>query len=290
MPSEIFNIDTLRGGFRRLGYARGKSSYPFISGDTYASLCDFKYSGDFKAVANKLQRSDPYNFKLFLPAHLKTEFLADLLNCSVDFSKSKLIVHNYDNIPTSIEMETISKRFREVFSVNWLGDQKIAKAIPIGLENWGHLRNGVPRDYTRMIENGIPAFEKRKITLLSSFSISTNVIERKKAIDFTSNFPETLQMEEFTSPRDYRKLLLNSKFVISPPGNGPDCHRTWEALYLGAVPIVLKSYWPFPAHDLPIISVRTWNEIPRSIENYKNRSQVNVEYLRKLFLDNFLTK
>ena len=290
MPSETFSIDTFRGGLRRLGYARGRSSYPFISGDTYASLCDYKYSGDFGAVEKKLERSDPYKFKLFLPAQLKSKFLEDLLNCSADFSKSELIVHNYDNIPTSVEMEKISKRFREVFSVNWLGDPKIAKPIPIGLENWGHLRNGVPSDFIRMIENGIPAFEKRKITLLSSFSISTNIIERKKAFDFTNTFPETFQMKEFTSPREYRKLLLNSKFVISPPGNGPDCHRTWEALYLGAVPIVLESYWPFPTHDLPIISVRTWSEIPRSIEDYKIRPQVSVEYLKKLFLDIFLTK
>lgn len=29
--------------------------------------------------------------------------------------------------------------------------------------------------------------------------------------------------------------LAHSRFVVSPPGNGPDCHRTWEALYLGAI-------------------------------------------------------
>ena len=37
----------------------------------------------------------------------------------------------------------------------------------------------------------------------------------------------------------YRQLLLRSKYVLSPPGNGPDCHRTWESIYLGAIPIVL---------------------------------------------------
>ncbi|CAF4612833.1 unnamed protein product, partial [Rotaria socialis] len=26
-----------------------------------------------------------------------------------------------------------------------------------------------------------------------------------------------------------------------PPGGGTDCHRTWETLYMGAVPIVLSS-------------------------------------------------
>ena len=287
MLSKVSPINTLRGGLRKFGYARGRSSYPFISGDTYASLCDYKYSGDLRPVEKELQMSAPNNFKLFLPAHLTSEFLQDLQNFSIDFSNSKLIVHNYDNIPTSCEMEKISQRFREVLSVNWLGDPKIAKSIPIGLENWGHLRNGVPRDFSKMIENGIPTFEKREITLLSSFSISTNVIERKKAFDFLSNYPETLQMEEFTSPRDYRKLLLNSKFVISPPGNGPDCHRTWEALYLGAVPVVLEKYWPFSSYDLPVILVKNWAEIPESISNYKEQKPASVEFLRRMFLDIF---
>ena len=37
-------------------------------------------------------------------------------------------------------------------------------------------------------------------------------------------------------------MLKQTCFVISPPGNGPDCHRTWEAIYLGAVPVVLKAH------------------------------------------------
>jgi hypothetical protein len=187
-------------------------------------------------------------------------------------------------------MERLSQRFRQVYSVNWLGDARVARSIPIGLENWGHLRNGIPRDFSKDIKRGIPLFESREIKLLSSFSISTNIVERRRALDFLNNYPETHQMEAFASPQQYRKLLLNSKFVISPPGNGPDCHRTWEALYLGAVPIVLEKYWPFPNYDLPIISVKDWSEIPKSIENYKCKTQVSVGYLKELFLDSFFLK
>jgi hypothetical protein len=31
------------------------------------------------------------------------------------------------------------------------------------------------------------------------------------------------------------------RFCVSPPGNGIDCHRTWEALYLGVIPVVAPS-------------------------------------------------
>ena len=41
----------------------------------------------------------------------------------------------------------------------------------------------------------------------------------------------------------YYQQLSNSSvfFTLSPPGFGLDVHRTWEALYLGLIPIVWKS-------------------------------------------------
>jgi hypothetical protein len=33
-------------------------------------------------------------------------------------------------------------------------------------------------------------------------------------------------------------MMSDYQFVASPMGNGYDCHRTWEALALGCVPIV----------------------------------------------------
>jgi hypothetical protein len=43
---------------------------------------------------------------------------------------------------------------------------------------------------------------------------------------------------------DYNNYLNNlkrHKFVVSPPGNGIDCHRNWEALYLGCIPVIINS-------------------------------------------------
>lgn len=35
------------------------------------------------------------------------------------------------------------------------------------------------------------------------------------------------------------RAMVDNAFIVSPPGVGYDCHRTWEALLLGCVPIVL---------------------------------------------------
>lgn len=50
-------------------------------------------------------------------------------------------------------------------------------------------------------------------------------------------------------------------FVVSPHGNGLDCHRTWESLVLGNIVIVKRSSLD-PLYDgLPVVIVDDWREI-----------------------------
>ena len=42
----------------------------------------------------------------------------------------------------------------------------------------------------------------------------------------------------FVRKHSYWKALLDHKFIISPEGNGIDCHRHYEALMAGCIPIV----------------------------------------------------
>jgi hypothetical protein len=48
---------------------------------------------------------------------------------------------------------------------------------------------------------------------------------------------------------------------LSPRGNGIDCHRTWEALYLDAIPIVWHSTLDSIYTNLPIIIINDWSEV-----------------------------
>lgn len=45
-------------------------------------------------------------------------------------------------------------------------------------------------------------------------------------------------LNQSLSPTDYFRTLSDYKFVISPEGNGIDCHRHYEALIAGCIPIV----------------------------------------------------
>jgi hypothetical protein len=50
-------------------------------------------------------------------------------------------------------------------------------------------------------------------------------------------------------------------FVISPHGHGLDCHRTWESLLLGNIPIVKRSPLDRLYEGLPVVIVDDWTEI-----------------------------
>jgi len=52
-------------------------------------------------------------------------------------------------------------------------------------------------------------------------------------------------------------------FVVSPHGNGLDCHRTWESLVLGNIVIVKRSSLDPLYEGLPVVIVGDWSEISR---------------------------
>ena len=70
--------------------------------------------------------------------------------------------------------------------------------------------------------------------------------------------------------KKYLDLLVTYKFVASPPGSSIEGHRTWDALYLGLVPIVKKSITTdyFKSLGLPLWVVADWRELEVADENF----------------------
>ena len=70
---------------------------------------------------------------------------------------------------------------------------------------------------------------------------------------------------EFQRNRNPRLKLWRDKthyaFVVSPHGNGLDCHRTWESLVLDNIVIVKRSPLDALYGGLPVVIVDQWEEI-----------------------------
>ena len=233
-----------------------KSSYPYLSGDTYRLNCDVYVSS--RDVLSDISEN---NESIFItPNQLK--LLADhIISNRLSMTGTSLFIHNGDEVPDFGTMDFLSTKFMRIYSTNWLGSHPKIEPIPIGLENIRHLRNGIPSDFNRLRMMSEVCFRDRPISLLVAFSLHTNPVERKAALAVARRVPGATIVQNFIHPYEYLELVSQSKYVLSPPGNGPDCHRTWEAIYLGAVPIVHKSSWPFKNFNLPVAQVNNWDEI-----------------------------
>jgi hypothetical protein len=80
-------------------------------------------------------------------------------------------------------------------------------------------------------------------------------------------------------------------FVASPLGTGWDCHRTWEALVLGCIPIVSWSPVARLFEGLPVIVVSDWRQVNREFlaESLRNFQQKRFDF-QSLFLRDWKAK
>eukprot|EP00958_Prasinococcus_capsulatus_P022162 scaffold3096_cov403-Prasinococcus_capsulatus_cf.AAC.8 len=78
-----------------------------------------------------------------------------------------------------------------------------------------------------------------------------------------NGFPHcTLARSDFGA---YASGLSTSKFALSPRGVGISNFREWEALTLGAIPIIHRSpQHQFAYHDLPVVQIDKWEEVTPS--------------------------
>jgi hypothetical protein len=83
-------------------------------------------------------------------------------------------------------------------------------------------------------------------------------------------------------------------FVLSPYGQGMDCHRTWEALILGSIPIIKSKEFVTLFEGLPVLFVNDWKDINQDllddiIEKFKhmtfNYDKLTLEYWKTVVFD-----
>ena len=69
----------------------------------------------------------------------------------------------------------------------------------------------------------------------------------------------------FTKRTNNWNIMSTYSFILSPFGNGMDCHRTWEALCLGCIPIVKAPDFTKMFENLPVLIVNNWNEVNQEL-------------------------
>uniref|UniRef100_A0A914VBJ8 Exostosin GT47 domain-containing protein n=1 Tax=Plectus sambesii TaxID=2011161 RepID=A0A914VBJ8_9BILA len=169
--------------------------------------------------------------------------------------------------------------------------------IPIGVANsyWAHGNISALRIVSRSLE----PFRSRHTLLYVNIKSDTNYVERTKVEkyveqEFAGRSDVTIVNKGQLDWEAYMKQLGGAKFVLSPAGNGIDCHRTWEALIMGAVPVVRDSSISALYADLPVMIVNDWKELNldslRRFETYLNLSSAALPIRPKIWARYWLEK
>jgi hypothetical protein len=58
---------------------------------------------------------------------------------------------------------------------------------------------------------------------------------------------------------------IDYAFVVSPEGGGLDCHRAWEALCLGCIPIMISTPLNHMFDGLPVLIVKSWSDVTATL-------------------------
>jgi len=261
------------------------SSYPYISGETFTSLCNIK-GKDLFEIENPSESIQNGYCILFYDLKLLEKFLEEIH----PKIKSKYILIT----------KSCCKSFKKEF-LKYLEDDQLAVWIGINIK-YDHPRlicmpigvasSTSPKQFkllNKVCSQDIDLREKffnkdKQFFLYSNFSLHTHKSRPRIQKFFRDKkFCYSPTKKSFNL---YLQDLTQSKFVLSPRGHGFDCFKTWETLSCGSIPIVKSSPIDYLYEDLPVLIINEWEEITEEFLNEKFEDMSKKEYnLEKIYAD-----
>ena len=243
------------------------SSYPYLCSDTYLVKCEraILTPSDLKKLIDENSIISKY----------KTVYLAgDLIDETIKVQRhlpiiETLVIGESDTTQFEQNLSSLYSNVGKIFANNLVGKSERCFPIPLGLERQAHRGGGKVRDFKKQYR--INAYN-RTIPFLVAWNDVTNAKRSIYRSEFQS-YSNCLVINKRLHASTIHKLMRNTMFVPSPAGNGIDCHRTWEAIYLGAVPVVLKSEF-YGTDDWPVLVVDNWSDL-------LNKSKSDLESIYK---------
>lgn len=276
-------------------YSMRASSYPFISGDSFRAHCDHIFDETSNGI-------NPYAVKDGQTIFLKADsvYIVRFFRDYYPKINAHFIVvsHNGDHSIPGLrnESDLPPPGFNLLHYLDnpdckviiWFG-QNIdtihpkLKPIPIGVANrcWPH----GDIDNLRFATRRVLPWKERLDKIYLNISVGTNRRLREPALNYFSN-KSFCSHDIHRSHRDYLLEMKKYKFILCPPGNGMDCHRIWEALLVGSIPIVYRSTLDSLYADLPIIIVDDWAQVtPDFLRGKEEEFGQKVFMMEKIYFD-----
>lgn len=261
----------------------------YIDGDKFESLSDLSF-GDFytRYINLDIKILDDFikNFKENrLPIiFVNSERVRDFFELTKEYGEPFILIsHNgdttFNEVDVSLKPKCIQKWYGQ--NINVKNNDEII-SLPIGLErsHWSNNRYGIYGfKHDKIYDFSNKEVIKNNICYIN-FNINTNKKKREWIPPFFFNFEWCkIMLGGINGSLDtYFNDCLNSHYILCPEGNGIDCHRNWEILYLGSIPIIENNYFVNEVYgDLPVMIVDDFKNINKPllleyIKHYENNN------------------
>jgi len=153
--------------------------------------------------------------------------------------------------------------------------------LPIGLD-YHTISNNAKHQWKLPNENHLPRFQEKVLQEIKNsskpfferinriyvnFSIGNDRFN-DRATSLKSIPTNLMVINQNFTPRTINwNNIIKYAFVLSPFGNGMDCHRTWETLCLESIPIIKAPNFKSLFEDLPVLIVNNWSEVTEDLLN-----------------------
>lgn len=212
----------------------------------------------------------------------KTNYLSDLFIFLKNSNKNYILISGRGD--SKITNEIYIKKPKCIikwFAMNNQLNYSDIISLPLGVENSYGCEKGssiIIDDFLKEYNNKV----KKDFKVYFNCNIMNNVGERMNCYNSLCKNKYFYSQSNLRFS-EYIHQVNKSFFVASPEGNGTDCHRTWEALYMGSIPIVKNHNIFKDCKELPILFIDSWKQITEKFleEKYEyfNNTSFNLEKL-----------
>jgi len=265
---------------------------------TFKSDIYFSDTTDGSDYLNQMLKSDKMfdGMSIFICSNLLEHFVNNIL----DKITNKFILISGMSVKTcpveALNQANFFKLINNSYLIRWCSQNNTIQKfpsivqIPLGIDYHSVYNN--PKAWKQIVDGDTPLNQEQY--LINIVNKSKPFYQRIKKIYVNYD----VNADRFGQRRDclkkihpsllkmYQKKIRRTNtwentiqyaFVLSPYGQGMDCHRTWEALILGSIPIIKSKEFVKMFEDLPVLIVNDWSEInqallDKTIEAFKNRT------------------
>ena len=265
-----------------------------VSGLSFHNLANLSYCSRYPQTfeVEKVREND----LVFLNLDQFNQFVS-VLHAIPPRYRFVLITQNSDKPFTNDHFKRIAPYVSKVYAINNLCNYEPVKTIPIGFQD---------SSLSIIQKCRLRGMTRKNILLYMNFALNTNKIKRTECLksfyetgDYPSNLRDRIvpdvssrmQMSFSQEPYQFRMQsrvkdwvvrdgkvdretfyakIARAKYVLCPEGTGIDCHRTYEAIYFDAIPVMKSNEMNNFFKEIPVVIVSDWRMVTKEwlLDNY----------------------